>query len=76
MTGRGWEMLGAVILAGLVAYGWRAKYRPWSPCRWCRGRGRVGSAQRWRPCSHCNGSGRRMTWGARMVRRGRKRWGR
>jgi hypothetical protein len=76
LTARGWELLAAAAAVLVAVWVWRAIYRPTAPCRWCRGRKKVGSSKRWRKrtCRFCKDTpGERMTWGARMLRGGR--WG-
>jgi hypothetical protein len=76
VTARGWEILAAFAVGCVAYWAWMARYRPTAPCRWCRGRKKVGNRKRWRKrkrCRRCGGTGERTVWGAGFM--GGKRWG-
>jgi hypothetical protein len=60
--------VGAVlILIPVISWLWMVIFRPIAPCRWCRGRKRVGTRKRWRErkyCKHCGDTGKRMVLGS------------
>ena len=72
----GAALITVAIASPVLLWLGRAIFRPMAPCRWCRGRKRVGDRKRWRNLewSHCD-KGERMRWGARLVRGQGRGWG-
>ena len=62
----------ALVLLGVLAYGFDLWRRPFTRCRRCKGTGRVAgsTSKRWGPCPKCTGKPPRPRIGARLVRPG------
>jgi hypothetical protein len=59
-----------VIITGIVVvWAWRAYFRPFAPCRWCKGRktSRGSTPKRFGLCWRCKGSGSRQVLGSKQV---------